>query len=152
MRSTDPRITAGALESSLDPDDPDNSYNRHAVAYFCRLEPDRGLRLGFDPTSYVLSKNTDWEALRRYMSGGGAAMHQGQESSLRRRTSSSGSRAWIRSWNPAPTPRRFSHGWGLAAGYVKQRLYEANEGSADAAQRTAALVLGQGAAAEITRG
>jgi hypothetical protein len=154
--SEDPLVTAAALESALDPSSPDNEYNGLAIAYFCRLEGDARLRLAYDPASYILEKNTDWTALKVYMSGQeeeGQANEEGEGEAGQTPTFQKELRQWIVDMDAllggSSDPAAILGRWGLAAGYVKQRLHDANMGSADIAAQAAGKAFADEAATEM---
>ncbi|MCX7038347.1 MAG: M23 family metallopeptidase [Spirochaetes bacterium] len=146
--SEDPLVTAAGLESVLDPDSSDNEYNGLAIAYFCRLEDGARLRLAYDPASYAFQKNTDWTALKEYMLGETEGGEASEGSTFQEEL-----RQWIVDMDAllggSSDPTAVLARWGLAAGYVKQRLHAANEGSADIAAQTAGKAFAGGAAAEM---
>lgn len=114
-------------------DDDCRSYDAYipkAASYFVRLEQGQGLRLSYEPDSFTLHPNDggDWRELEEYLSGRRQTGEPGSGPSFQQEL-----RRWILDLNGLLQQEGGSdlfRRWGLAAGYVKQKLYEGIDAAA----------------------
>ena len=133
--SEDPLVTAAALESALDPDSSDNEYNWPRNRVFLpaggRRAPAPCLRSG----ELCFSEEYRLDGAERVHVGprrrDRRTRRRGEAARSRpsRRSCASGSSTWMPCSGAAPIPPPMLARWGLAAGYVKQRLHDANRGA-----------------------